>query len=30
MRFEATSPELLLEYRREVESVLERAMAAEP
>jgi phosphomannomutase/phosphoglucomutase len=28
MRFEATTPELLLEYRREVESVVERAKAA--
>jgi hypothetical protein len=28
MRFEATTPELLAEYRREVESVVERAKAA--
>ena len=28
MRFEATTPELLQEYRREVESVVERAKAA--
>jgi phosphomannomutase / phosphoglucomutase len=29
MRFEATTPELLQEYREEVESVVERAKAAE-